>query len=126
MPIVKLHVAQSLSPRKCRELAEAVRVALYEGLGLKEHYGHVILKPASEYCRACHPQRNPDFVVAEVFMFRGRERGTKQELIRKLYQTIEHCTGVGGRDVFIRLSETSREDWGIWGGRPADQVEMDH
>lgn len=124
MPVVILHLSDDLEPAVLEALADEARHALVDSLGLPPEFGKVILYTTPAARRSVHQSRDPRFVLAEVRLFSGRDTATKARLIAALDAAIRRHTGLSPENVFIQLVESPKSDWGIRGGRPADQVEL--
>ncbi|MEW5911866.1 MAG: tautomerase family protein [Thermodesulfobacteriota bacterium] len=124
MPVVVLHVSQELSQGQRQALAAEVRQATVAALDLPPEFGKVILYASPPVQRSVHPSRDPGFVLAEVHFFRGRGQEIKARLFAALDQAIRRHTGLSPENVFIHLLESPRHNWGLRGGRPADEVEL--
>jgi len=124
MPVAKIHLSDQLEPAARRALGEEIRRVVVECLELPPEFGKVILYPGPDHCRSVHPKRDAGFVLAEVHLFSGRPREVKARLMAALDQVIREHTGLSPENVFIHLVESPRENWGLRGGRPADQVDL--
>ena len=124
MPVVILHLSDDLESKTLGALADEARDALVESLGLPPEFGKVILYTSPAARRSVHPSRDPRFVLAEVRLFSGRDAATKARLIAALDAAVRRHTGLSAENVFVQLIEAPKSDWGIRGGRPADQVEL--
>lgn len=124
MPVVILHLSDDLEPGGYEALAEEARHALVESLGIPPEFGKVILYPSPAARRSVHPSRDPSFVLAEVRLFSGRDAATKAHLMAALEAAVRRHTGLSPENVFVQLVESPKSDWGLRGGRPADQVDL--
>lgn len=124
MPVVIMHLSQGHEPEAQDALAEEARHALVDSLGLPPEFGKVILYTTPAARRSVHQSRDPRFVLAEVRLFSGRDTATKARLIAALDAAIRRHTGLSAENVFIQLVESPKSDWGIRGGRPANQVDL--
>jgi len=124
VPVVKLHLSATLEPVICRALADQVRETVVKCLEIDPRFGKVILYQTPRYCRSVHPDRDPDFALAEVLMFKGRSQEVKNRLFQELARVIARHTSLSPPNIFIDLIESQRSDWGIRGGQPADQVDL--
>ncbi len=124
MPLAKLHVPAELGPEACQALAQDVREAIIRALDVQPIRAKVIVYTAPMHCRAVHPQRDPAFVAAEVLIFQGRSRELKDRLLAELSKAIILHTGLTQENVFINIQESQRQNWGLVGGVPGDQVDL--
>ncbi|MCF8032275.1 MAG: tautomerase family protein [Desulfarculaceae bacterium] len=124
MPVAVVHLNQRLSEADLETLGNDLRHAVVESLGIPPQFGKVILYTSPENCRSAHPERDAGFVLAEVHLFSGRPRQVKARLLAALDEVIRQHTGLSGENVFIHLIESPKENWGLRGGRMADEVEL--
>lgn len=124
MPVAKIHISTELNEDQCRALAEDARHSVVDSLGLAPEFGKVIINQTPLYCRSVDESRDPNFVLAEVLMFKGRTQEIKNRLYKNLTKVISRHTGVDGANVFIDIIESDRRDWGIRGGVAANEVEL--
>lgn len=124
MPVAKIHLSAGLDPQRCQALADEVRDTVVRALGLNPEMGKVILYPSPSHCRSVHPSRQAGFVLAEILMFPGRSRERKDRLLKELSPVLSQHTGLDGNNVFISIQESGRENWGLRGGVPADQIDL--
>jgi phenylpyruvate tautomerase PptA (4-oxalocrotonate tautomerase family) len=59
--------------------------------------------------------RSSNYTIIEISMFEGRSVEVKKNLIRLLFQYIEHDAGIAPQDVEITIFETPKHHWGIRG-----------
>ncbi|MDF2366294.1 2-hydroxymuconate tautomerase [Sneathiella sp.] len=53
--------------------------------------------------------------IIRVEMFEGRDRETKQELVKSLTTEMARITGCSEGSVHVVISDISKEDWGVGG-----------
>lgn len=124
MPVVIMHLSDDLEPAAYGALADEARQVLVESLGLPPEFGKVILYTTPLAGRSVHPSRDPRFVLAEVRLFSGRDAAVKARLMAALDAAIRRHSGLSPENVFVQLVEAPKSDWGLRGGRPADQVDL--
>lgn len=124
MPVVILHLSDDLEPGTLDALALEARHALVDSLGLPPEFGKVILYTTPAARRSVHLSRDSRFALAEVRLFSGRGAQAKARLFAALDAAIRRHTGLSPENVFIQLIEASKSDWGLRGGRPADELDL--
>ncbi len=124
MPVAVIHLDQRLTPEACQALGDDVRAAVVETLGLPPEFGKAIIYTAPEHQRSAHPSRDVGFALVEVHMFTGRPRELKARLVAALDRVVRQHTGLSPENVFVHLIDSPKENWGLRGGRQADEVEL--
>ncbi|WP_130802737.1 tautomerase family protein [Acinetobacter ihumii] len=69
--------------------------------------------------------RSDNYLIIEISMFSGRKIETKKQLIRQIFNNIEHQCKISPQDVEITIFETPRENWGIR-GQHADELQLNY
>lgn len=126
MPILKIHASDQLDEDQCRALTDEARDLVIRCLGIGPNFGKVILYTTPLTQRSVHSSRDPNFVLAEILMFPGRPKQVKNRLFRELSELLIRYTGVHKDNVFIAIIESDRNNWGIKGGEPADELDLPH
>ena len=124
MPVTIVHLSDALEPPACQALGDALRQAVVDSLGVPPEFGKVVLYPRPLACRSVHPSRDVGFVLAEVHLFTGRPPEVKARLVAALDQVIREHTGLSAENVFIHILESPKGNWGLRGGRLADEVDL--
>lgn len=68
--------------------------------------------------------RTDSVTVIEIMMFKGRSFEAKKRLYQTIVDNLARNPGIKGNDIIIVLHETSLENWGIRGGKPASGVDL--
>ncbi|MCB2225101.1 MAG: tautomerase family protein [Desulfarculaceae bacterium] len=124
MPVAVVHLSESLPLEGRAALADELRHAVVESLGVPPQFGKVIVYAAPQAQRSVHPERDPGFVLVELHLFSGRTREVKARLVAALDAVVRRHTGLSPENVFVHLIESPKENWGLRGGRPADEVDL--
>ncbi|MDH6669970.1 phenylpyruvate tautomerase PptA (4-oxalocrotonate tautomerase family) [Paenibacillus sp. LBL] len=67
--------------------------------------------------------RTDRYTVIEISIFEGRTVEAKKQLIRLLFERIQHALHISSRDVEITIFETPQHNWGIR-GLPGDELTL--
>jgi hypothetical protein len=103
---------------------DAVQSALRKALKIPEgdRTLRLVEYPASHF--AVPPGRGEKFTPVEVTMFSGRSMGAKRALYQAIVRNLA-ALDVPPPDIKITLIETPPENWGIRGGMPASEIDLD-
>jgi phenylpyruvate tautomerase PptA (4-oxalocrotonate tautomerase family) len=123
MPVTLVSVVKGRDSAGKAALLEAVQGAITASLKLP---------PLDRYIRLAEHGRDewllPEgkseaFTLVEIALFEGRTPETKGALYAAIVEALE-AIGVPRADVFIRLIEQPRENFGIRGGQRADLLDL--
>ena len=68
----------------------------------------------------------PYKLFIEISLFSGRSKATKKKLYRTIVDRLYHEHGIDVNSVMILLNEQPRENWGLRGGIPGDEISFDY
>lgn len=121
MPLVRIEILKGRPERA--SLLDAVHGALVEAFGIPDddRTGRLIeLDPESF---TIDPGRSEKYTLVEITAFPGRSRAAKRALYRAITRSLGEL-GVPPEDILVVLHEPPLENWGLRGGRPADEVDL--
>lgn len=123
MPVTLVSILEGRSADEKRALMEAVQAAITDTLGLPPHDRNLRLcvHGADEWLLPEGKSRS--YVLVEIALFAGRTPETKGALYAAIVTALE-ALGVDRNDVFIRVVDQPRENFGIRGGQRADLVQL--
>lgn len=124
MPITKIETRTSRSQAQIQSIMEAVYTAQREALQLPEddrNIRYIEHKPEHFHVPS---DKSQDFMLIEITLFAGRSLKTKRKLYGMLVENLAK-TGVDSNDISIILYEVPLENWGIRGGIPASEVDIE-
>jgi len=70
------------------------------------------------------PGKTDNAALIEITIFKGRSSEAKKELYRAIINILSKNPGIRGEDITIVLNEQPLENWGIRGGKPANEVDI--
>ncbi len=123
MPVTLVSILKGRSSGEKRALMAAVQGAIADTLKLPPQDRNLRLSvhDAEEWLL---PEGKSDrYVLVEIALFAGRTPETKGGLYAAIVAALEGL-GVDRGDVFIRVIEQPRENFGIRGGQRADLVQL--
>jgi len=92
-------------------LVKEIRQAMSKTLGLDKIIGQVMLYECPVANRETHPERDPNFVFVEVFMYPGRDAAVKKELMAHFSTLINRHTDVDPKDILAVIHEIPQESY---------------
>jgi phenylpyruvate tautomerase PptA (4-oxalocrotonate tautomerase family) len=124
MPLIRVEIREGWSPAEKARLLDAVHAAAVEALRIPDEDRTQILTEHSAEAFEIPPGTGERFTLVEVTMFAGRSLDAKRRLYRAVVTNLSRL-GVPPTDVLIVLHDLPLENWGIRGGTPASEVELD-
>jgi phenylpyruvate tautomerase PptA (4-oxalocrotonate tautomerase family) len=123
MPLVRIEILEGRSPSERKELLQAVHDALVQAFGIPEDdRTQRVVEHARENFEI-PPGRSERYTLVEITAFAGRSAQAKRALYQAIVRNLGEA-GVSPEDVSIVLLEPPLENWGIRGGRSADEVDL--
>ena len=121
MPLVRIDLAAGRTQSNILSIADAIHTVIVDVYGIPnrdrfqiitEHAnGQIIAEDAG-----LGFERSSGVVMIQIFTQRGRTDAVKQELYRRINESLEGV-GVAGEDVFIGYVENGPQDWSFGFGR---------
>jgi len=123
VPVTLVSIPEGRSADEKRALMLAVQAAIAETLGLPAHDRNLRLSVHGPDEWLLPEGKSQRYVLVEIALFAGRTPETKGALYSAIVTNLE-ALGVDRGEVFIRLDEQPRENFGIRGGQRADLVQL--
>lgn len=124
MPIVNVSMAKGRSASVKKKMLDIIHDALVASIKIPDRDRN---QRITEYDKALFekpPERSKDFTIIEITLFTGRSMDAKRELYRAITEGLNKDLGIDGNDIMIVLHEVPMENWGIRGGKPANEVDL--
>lgn len=125
MPLVRVEVRAGLSAPEKRALLDAVHAALVEALKIPDDDRTQRLYELVPEDFEIPSSKSRDLTLVGITMFLGRSREAKRNLFQALVRYLG-ALGISGDDLLVVLHEPPMENWGIRGGMPADEVDLEY
>jgi phenylpyruvate tautomerase PptA (4-oxalocrotonate tautomerase family) len=123
MPHVRIEILEGRSVDERRQLLQAVHDALVEAFEIPDDDRTQRIVEYDPINFEIPPGKSDRYTLIEITAFPGRSRTAKAALYEAIVQRLGDL-GVDATDVSIVVHEPSLENWGIRGGRPADEVDL--
>lgn len=123
MPVTLVSILEGRTSAEKRSLMEAVQAAIANALKLPPQDRNLRLAVYGQNEWLLPEGKSERYVLVEIALFAGRTPETKGALYAAIVQALEGL-GVDKGDVFIRIIDQPRENFGIRGGQRADLVDL--
>ena len=77
-----------------------------------------------EYEPYLFTMKKPYKLIIEISMFSGRTVVTKKLLYQLIVTNLSESLGIAKNEIFILINEQPKENWGVRGGIPANEIEL--
>jgi len=123
MPLVRIEVVRGRSAAQKQQLLEGVHAALVEAFRIPDDDRTQRIVEHEPANVEIPPGRSERYTLVEITAFPGRSTTAKRALYQAIVRNLGDA-GVPAQDVSIVLIEPPMENWGIRGGRSADEVDL--
>ncbi len=124
MPLVKIEMYKGRSTETKKAILDAVHQSLVEAFRIPEGDRTQRLYELEDADFERSSNKSREFTLIEITAFQGRSREAKKKLYTLIVEKLHHQAGIAPTDVLITLHEPPLENWGVAGGRPADEVDL--
>jgi phenylpyruvate tautomerase PptA (4-oxalocrotonate tautomerase family) len=125
MPLVKIDILKGKSIEYKKALLEGVHRALVESLHIPESDRFQRLSEFDVDIFEFPADRTDNVTIIEICMFPGRSKDAKKKLYQCIVKNLEENPGIRDYDIMILVKEPPMHNWGVRGGKPADEVDFD-
>jgi phenylpyruvate tautomerase PptA (4-oxalocrotonate tautomerase family) len=124
MPSTLISIRRARPPVERAAIIEAVHDALVEGIRIPERDRTVRLQVFAAEDFAVNPKASENYTLVEVSLFQGRTLPAKRALYQAVVRNLG-ALGIAPMDVKVILYEVARENWGLRGGIPGSEIDLD-
>ncbi len=121
MPQIRIETKAGRDKVFLKQFINLTMDAVSDTLHLPAHDRNIRLM---EYEPEFFSSKPPYEFVIEVMLFSGRTKQTKKNLFSKITNDLNRELGISKESVIIILSEQPKENWGVRGGIPADEIDL--
>lgn len=123
MPHVRIEILEGRSVNERGQLLQAVHDALVEAFEIPDEDRTQRIVEYDPINFEIPPGKSERYTLIEITAFPGRSRTAKAALYETIVRRLGKL-GIDGADVSVVIHEPVMENWGIRGGRPADEVDL--
>ena len=107
-----------------RALLDGVHSALVEAFQIPDSDRHQQLYELDRDHFEISEGKSDQFVLVEIIAFQGRSLDAKRKLYAAIVRNFGEAPGISGDDILIIIHEPPMENWGLRGGKPANEVDL--
>lgn len=125
MPEVLIETRRTVSFQEEERVMDAVHSALMEGFKIPEWDRNVrlVVHEPHRFKVSSRLTRPELFTLVTIDAFAGRSLDAKRVLYAAITRNLGDC-GIPPDHILILLRESSRENWGVRGGKPASEIDL--
>jgi phenylpyruvate tautomerase PptA (4-oxalocrotonate tautomerase family) len=123
MPRVRIEITDTLKNIDKKALMNDIMDAVVDGLKIVADDRNVSLVSYEDGLFCMKP---PYCVFIEILMFCGRSKAVKKELFQSIVNRVSEHHSIGKECIMIVLNEQPRENWGLRGGIPGDEINFNY
>jgi phenylpyruvate tautomerase PptA (4-oxalocrotonate tautomerase family) len=124
MPLVKVEIIQGKSPEYKRAILDGIHSALVTAFKIPVDDRNQRLYELSGENFEKRSTKSDKFTLIEITAFKGRSYEAKELLYSEIAKNLMQNPGIKGDDILIVLNEQPLENWGVYGGKPADKIDV--
>jgi len=124
MPLVKIEIYKNKTQKYKKALFDGIHKALVNSFKIKEDDRTQRIYELNEENFERRTGRTTDFTLIEITAFKGRSKDAKRSLYQGIVKNLGENPGIKPNDILIVLNEPELENWGVSGGKPADEVNL--
>jgi 4-oxalocrotonate tautomerase family enzyme len=124
MPLVKVEILKGKSSEYKKALMDGIHSALVEAIKIPDDDRMQRLYELGYENFEIASSKTENITLIEITMFAGRSSEAKKKLFKGIVENLAKAPGINGNDITIVLNEPPLENWGIRGGKPANEVNI--
>lgn len=124
MPLVRIDIYKGRSYEQKKTILDAVHRALVEAFKIPEDDRNQRIHELDDCNFERRSGRSKDYTIIEITAFKGRTREAKKLLYAKTVEYLSGAAGISPSDILIYINEVPLENWGVAGGKPADEIDL--
>lgn len=124
MPLVKIEIVKGKTLEYKKALLDGVHSALVSALKIPD-YDRVQRLYELDEANFEYPSMKTDKItLIELTIFNGRSLEAKKQLYYEINNNLTQNPGIPSNDIVIVIHEPPLQNWGIRGGKPANEVDL--
>ena len=124
MPLVKIEIRKGKSKEYKKAILNGVHDALVKAVKIPDHDRFQRIYELDEDNFEAPESKTSNITLIEIIMFKGRTKETKKALYKAIIKNLASNPGFDRDDITIVLIDSPLENWGINGGKPANEVDL--
>ena len=124
MPIVRIEIYKGFDSSYKKKIFEGVHRALVDAFKIPDSDRNQLICELDDVHFERSSNRSRSFTIIEITAFKGRSREAKRSLYQQIVKNLKKAPGIDPNDILITIHEPELVNWGIQGGRCADETDI--
>ena len=125
MPLVKVEILKGRSVNYKKAILDGIHTALVEAFKIPDYdRNQRMYELDREHFEFPETKYSDQYTLIELTLFKGRSLEAKRLLYSAIVRNLENDPSIKGEDITIVVYELPMENWGIRGGKPANEVNL--
>jgi len=124
LPIVRIEIYKGFDSVHRKKLLDGVHQALVESFKIPDSDRNQLMYEVDDECFERSVNKSRSFTIIEITAFKGRSREAKRLLYQKIVENLKTSPGIEPKDILITINEPELVNWGIHGGKCADETDI--
>ena len=124
LPIVKIEIYKGFDAGYRKKILDGVHQALVDSFKIPDSDRNQLMYEFDDDKFERNANKSRAFTIIEITAFKGRSREAKRMLYRKIVENLKAMPGIEPEDILITINEPELVNWGIHGGKCADETDI--
>jgi Tautomerase enzyme. len=124
MPLVRVEILKGKSAEYKKAIMDGIHLALVEAFKIPDFDRNQRLYELERDNFETPDTKSDRYTLVELTIFKGRSLNAKKLLFSSIVRNLAVSPGIEGDDITIVINELPMENWGIRGGKPANEVDL--
>lgn len=124
MPLVKIEIFKGKTAQYKKAILDGVHSALVQAFKIPDDDRMQRLYELDRENFEVTPTKTEQCTLIEITAFKGRSLEAKKKLYKEIINNLKINPGIDGNDIVIVINEPPLENWGVRGGKPANEVNL--
>jgi len=122
--MVKIEIRAGKTAAYKKALLDGIHQALVDAFKIPDYDRNQKIYELVQKNMEIPSNKTADYIVIEITALQGRSMEAKRNLYKNIVTELSARVGIKGDDVAIILHEVPMENWGVLGGKPANEVDL--
>ena len=124
MPIVRIEIYKGFDSGYRKKILDSVHQALIDSFKIPDSDRNQLIYEFDDDNFERSANKSRTFTIIEITAFKGRSREAKRMLYRKIVENLKTSPVIEPKDILITINEPELVNWGIHGGKCADETDI--